>query len=198
MQQALTSPNTEFYSRIYDRLYRLGYHRHDDYSHAKKLVEQITQHWNPQSVLDVGCSIGWTLDYFSKRNVHAVGVDVSKVAIAKAQRLGRDARLASAHSLPFHDRAFDVVLSTDCLEHLRPEDAPQAVREICRVARLGIAIKINPRQDRNRLWKWIAGTPLHLTCVPVETWLCWFALEGFNVLVRDDTREEYLLQRTSH
>lgn len=183
------------YSRVYDRLYRFGYHSKPEYSHAKVLSAAAMRRWAPASVLDVGCSLGWTLEYFSMHGARAVGVDVSEVAVRKARRLGRDARLASACSLPFGDGAFDLVLSTDCLEHLRPEHAERAVAEISRVAGVGVAIKVNPRPDRNRWWRWVAGTPLHLTCVPVRTWLGWFERHGLRVVEADDAREEYLLER---
>lgn len=186
---------TAAYRRIYDRLYRFGYHRNTEKSHAKLLSQRALEQWKPASVLDVGCSHGWTLGFFGTLGVRAVGIDVSEIAVQKARSLGRDARQACATSLPFEDRSFDVVLSTDCLEHLSEADARLAVTEICRVARTGIAVKVNPRLDRDRLWKWIAGTPLHLTIQPVEQWLAWFGQHGWRVLAADAPREEYLLVR---
>lgn len=183
------------YGRMYDRLYRLGYHRKSDYSHAKVLSAAAQRRWQPASVLDVGCSLGWTLEYFGKHGARAVGVDVSEVVVRRSRKLGRDARVASAASLPFGDGEFDLVISTDCLEHLTPADAPRAVGEMARVSRRAIAIKVNPRPDRNRIWRFLAASPLHLTCVPVQTWLGWFADEGFVVVEADDAREEYLLER---
>lgn len=184
-----------FYGRLYDKLYSLGYHRKTEYSHAKVLSRMVLERWRPESVLDVGCSLGWTVEFFGMHGVRAVGVDVSRVAVQRGRRMGRDVRVGSAAALPFEDGAFDVVLSTDCLEHLRPEDARGSVHELARVARRGVAIKVNPREDRNRLWKFVAGTPLHLTCIPVATWLGWFAEEGFEVEEADEPREEYLLRR---
>jgi len=183
------------YRRIYDRLYWLGYHRNTEKSHAKILAERALLQWSPTSVLDVGCSHGWVLGYFAQRGTKATGIDVSEIAVAKARALGRDARQSCATSLPFPDASFDVVISTDCLEHLNATDARLAVREMCRVARVGIAVKVNPRMDRNRLWKWIAGTPLHLTIQPVATWLSWFEEEGWTIQAADEPREEYLLSR---
>jgi SAM-dependent methyltransferase len=187
----------DFYTRTYDRLYRLGYHRKPDYSHAKALAHEALTRLKPTSVLDVGCSNGWTMEFFGMHGIHASGVDVSPTAVAHARRLGRDARLASATALPFADQSFDLVLSTDCLEHMRPQDATTAVHQLARVARRDIAIKVNPRQDRNRWWKWIAGTPLHLTCRPVATWLAWFRHCGFTVSTAFEQREEFLLTRTA-
>ncbi len=186
-----------FYGRLYDRLHARGYHRGPDYSHAKVLATRLLEAHHPTSVLDVGCAQGWSVEWFAMHGIDARGIDVSSVAVRRARRLGRDVRLASATDLPFEDRAFDVVLSTDCLEHMRPEDAPRAVAEMARVAGRLIAIKVNPRPDRNRWWRWVAGTSLHLTCEPVEWWFARFAEHGFAVIESDDPREEYILERRS-
>ncbi|MFO0493104.1 MAG: PDDEXK nuclease domain-containing protein, partial [bacterium] len=177
-----SSPNV--YSRMYDRLYRFGYHRKSDYSHAKQLSVAAYNRCQPASVLDVGCSLGWTLEFFGSKGARAVGVDVSQIAVNRCRKLGRDARVASASQLPFQDGEFELVISTDCLEHLTPTDALLAVREMARVSRKGIAIKVNPRPDRNRWWRFIAGSPLHLTCIPVATWLDRFADAGFTFVER--------------
>jgi len=183
------------YARIYDRLYRLGYHRNRTKSHAKVLAPRCLERWRPQSVLDVGCSLGWTLDYFTREGVaNAVGVDVSEIAARKGRALGRDIRVSCASRLPFEDDAFDAVLSTDCLEHLREDDARRAVSEMCRVARRGIAVKVNPRLDRDRWWQFVARAPLHLTLRPTDAWLRWFEEDGWVVVEGDDEREEYLLE----
>jgi SAM-dependent methyltransferase len=184
-----------FYGPIYDRLYRRGYHSNADYSHAQALCQVVNDRFRPASVLDVGCSHGWTMEFFAMRGVRAVGIDASEVAVRRARRLGRDARLASATDLPFDDGAFDLVLSTDCLEHMRPDDAPRAVAEMSRVAVRWIAIKVNPRPDRNRWWRWLAGTPLHLTCEPVANWLERFAREGFDPVHTDHANEQFVLER---
>ncbi|MCA1648269.1 MAG: class I SAM-dependent methyltransferase, partial [Chloroflexi bacterium] len=42
--------------------------------------------------------------------------------------------VGDVRALPFADRAFDVVVAVDLLEHLPPCDRGQAVAEICRVA----------------------------------------------------------------
>jgi len=37
----------------------------------------------PRSVLDVGCEIGWSLDYLLDRGVDAVGIEGSALAILR-------------------------------------------------------------------------------------------------------------------
>lgn len=185
-----------FYSTVYERLYRLGYHRRADYSHAKALCRYVSTHLKVASMLDVGAALGWSVEYFSARGVRACGVDVSETAVLRARRLGRDVRLGSATDLPFSDRAFDLVLSTDCLEHMRPEDADRAIDELSRVSAQYLALKVNPRRDRNRWWRWAARTDLHLTLMPVDAWIGRFEARGFRMHHLDASREEFVMART--
>lgn len=41
----------------------------------------------------------------------------------------------SVLNLPFADNSFETIISTDCLEHLAPEDVVIALREIHRVCK---------------------------------------------------------------
>lgn len=47
-----------------------------------------------------------------------------------------------AQKLPFPDKAFDVVISVDVLEHLPPADRPKAVNELFRVATKAVVIAV--------------------------------------------------------
>ena len=64
--------------------------------------------------------------------------------------------------LPFEDQSFDTVVSTDCLEHLAEDDLPLAIREIARVARRQVYLRIATRPDRDKKW--------HLTVKPRKWW----------------------------
>ena len=44
----------------------------------------------------------------------------------------------------------DAILSTDVLEHLRPEEVPAAVAEMARVVRVDMWLKIATTTERNR------------------------------------------------
>ncbi|MCB9844421.1 MAG: class I SAM-dependent methyltransferase [Phycisphaeraceae bacterium] len=194
-QAQRSDPSWSFYSRLYGRLYRFGYHRKKDYSHAKGLIEKVTATLAFDSVLDIGCSHGWSVEHFREMGKRAIGVDVAPKAIAHAARLGRAVCAASATGLPFPDATFDLVMSTDCFEHLRPEDVDAAVGEAVRVSRRYLAMKINPRRDHNGTWKLIGGTDLHLTLMPVETWIERFCAKGCRLLEHDEANEEFVLEK---
>lgn len=92
-------------------------------------------------LLDIGCGAGFVLWHLGRFFDQAFGVDVDSRALA----LGRahvDAgfSVGDAECLPFPDRSFRTVVSTDAFEHI-PDDR-RAVREIYRVLEPGGACVI--------------------------------------------------------
>jgi 2-polyprenyl-3-methyl-5-hydroxy-6-metoxy-1,4-benzoquinol methylase/uncharacterized protein YbaR (Trm112 family) len=88
-----------------------------------------------KTVLDVGCSEGFLTQAVAARfGAEAWGVDLSTTALAKARkRYGLALAAAEATHLPFADGAFDLVFSTEVIEHvLAPE---LMVAELRRVSR---------------------------------------------------------------
>lgn len=88
-------------------------------------------------ILDVGASSGYykeVLETFEYRFQYT-GCDYSPAFKQLAEELypGIDFHVADARSLPFHDDAFDIVLSGACIMHLM--DWQQAVHEAVRVSR---------------------------------------------------------------
>jgi SAM-dependent methyltransferase len=84
---------------------------------------------NGGSILEVGCG-AYGLAYFSRRELVGCDIEFSQ----KPSRLIR-AVVALADNLPFADRSFDSVVASDVLEHVRPEQRQQVVREVFRVCR---------------------------------------------------------------
>lgn len=121
-----TAENTQ---AAYDALYRQA---------------EITQHWDSfftwildllplradKKLLDVSCGTGRSLHLAAARNVQAVGVDFSLVAVQAAQREGI-AWVANGEQLPLADQSFDYVLNLGSLEHF--EDMESGVQEMARV-----------------------------------------------------------------
>lgn len=87
-------------------------------------------------ILDIGCAYGYLLKRFLGRG-ELYGVDVSEYALSRAREIVPEAHLSvvtvGKEPLPFPDRFFQTIFTTDVLEHLEPEDQEKAVYEICRV-----------------------------------------------------------------
>ena len=92
----------------------------------------------PGAVLDAGCGEGELM----RRGVLEPGVAVFGLDLAPASAAGYGGRVVrgSVSALPFPDRAFDVALCLEVLEHLRnPEEA---VRELTRTVRTAVLFSV--------------------------------------------------------
>ncbi|MFO0607819.1 MAG: class I SAM-dependent methyltransferase [Polyangiales bacterium] len=120
-------------------------------------------------VLDVGCGLGRLLKWVAPACRRAIGLDVSKVMLAKARR-----RLAAAPNvtlaqiplslrLPVPDRGVDFAYFYHVSEHMDREDAYQILREIRRCLRPGGAALvqfslIDHADNRREFVRWaVAG-----------------------------------------
>lgn len=101
-----------------------------------------------ETILDVGCGDGAITNPLAERYA-VVGVDSSEVAL---RHLRTEAVLADAAALPFEDGSFDLVLSSQLLEHLDDEQYGRALVEMRRVTRRFLLISVPYREDlRQRL-----------------------------------------------
>ena len=157
------------YDRYWSRVDRHGSHRVDD---GDSVVEQILAACGTGRVLDVGAGMGLLVRKLLGRGADAFGVDVSEVAVRECARMvpGRFI-VGSALALPFRAEAFDTVLSTDCLEHLRESDVGTVLRELWRVARRNVFVRLATTPDRDGAW--------HLTVKDRSWWEQRFFEAGF-------------------
>jgi SAM-dependent methyltransferase/predicted nuclease with TOPRIM domain len=161
------------YRAIYDDYWRrpdrVG---ESSFPEAHELAVRILRTVGPGRVLDVGCGMGKLVRRLLRLGIDAYGADVSTVAIRRNEELspGRFV-VGDVRALPFADASFDVVVTTDCLEHLHPDDIPAALRELHRVARGPLYVQLAVTQDRDQRW--------HLTVRDRAWWENAFLQAGF-------------------
>ena len=163
----------EFYHELYEKLHsKHDYYTNDNYKTGTHYPSFFSGCLNPsgieyETVLDIGCATGLGIKYgFEPIGKTCTGIDVSKTAVERAIARDVDAQVASVTELPFDDESFDLVCSTDLIEHLKPEDQEKAHKECFRVAKKYVAHKI-ANTPESRLF---LGTRLHLTCWSHEEW----------------------------
>lgn len=95
------------------------------------------------TIVDVGCGDGAITNELGRR-WDVTGVDASTAAL---EHVTTKSVAALAQSLPFADRAFDLVVSSQMLEHLEDADYAAALAEIKRVAGRYALISVPYRED---------------------------------------------------
>jgi SAM-dependent methyltransferase len=184
---------------LYDHLYKIGYHDDLSLSHARSLIREVVKMKNEVgSVLDVGCSHGLAVQSLWRAGISSNGVDISNVAVSMANQSrtkGRKCQFepcfqqADAANLPFPDKAFDGILSTDVLEHVQPEEVHATCAELARVAKKVLFLKIAYKKEYitshlHKLQKQgmvVRGGALHATVMGPPAWITEFRKVGFRV-----------------
>jgi ubiquinone/menaquinone biosynthesis C-methylase UbiE len=92
-----------------------------------------------RTFLDVGCGTGEYLPFVRRFVSNVCGFDISKEYLYRCKPAKADELIqGDSRNLPFKDRAFDVVLCSEMIEHVNPQEI--AIREIFRVSRKSIVL----------------------------------------------------------
>lgn len=152
-------------------------------------------------VLDVGCGTGnYAAALHRETGCRMSGVEPSSEMLARARNAARwdDLVQASAESLPFPDRSFDVVMSTDVIHHVG--DRERYFREAARVLRDGgWLVTVTDSHEviplRQPLSNFFPETvPIELRRYPpVPTLLAEMSGAGFTELQVDEVQHPYEL-----
>jgi SAM-dependent methyltransferase len=120
-----------------------------------------------KTILDVGCGKGAPMGFINREGRFIlVGVDVSIPALcmARKRKVYRDLVLGDVRCLPFRNRAFDVLICAEVLEHLERRDGEHLLDDLTRLACRQIllttpvgeyeqgSIESNPFQEHRRIW----------------------------------------------
>jgi SAM-dependent methyltransferase len=116
------------------------------------ICEIVREHLPCDRFLDAGCGDGRFLGALdAELPEQVVGVDIAQRILETARvRLPRaQLRQANLESMPFEDDAFDLILSSQVIEHVL--DAPAAMRELHRILRPGGHLVISTDNAANRV-----------------------------------------------
>lgn len=130
----------------YDR-----YHQEDAIratSYGMSFLPTVLRTFDFDTVLDAGCSGGVIVREFLRRGYVPRGIDISEWSIdthcPDLRRAGL-VQVGGLDRLPYRDDSFDLVFSSDVLEHIPEETIPAVVGELVRVAKRDLFLSINLR-----------------------------------------------------
>jgi 2-polyprenyl-6-hydroxyphenyl methylase/3-demethylubiquinone-9 3-methyltransferase len=127
-------------------------------------------------VLDAGCGYGPFSEAAARRGAAVVSVDIGTRLVRRASaRAGSRGVVADACSLAFRSGSFDVVVSSEMIEHT--PDPERAVAELARVLRSGGLLVVT---TPNRLWQVLVRIASRLRLRPfrgLENFIGWRDLE---------------------
>lgn len=149
----MKNPEKTDYSSMYNNYWGLPDRIGESSADMDTVAELLIANCGLGKTLDIGAGEGGLVEALVRRRCNAHGVDVSEVVVERCNaRLPGRFTHGNVLSLPFADNEFDTIVSTDCLEHLSPEDVPAALAEIHRICKKNVLLQIATTQDRDGHW----------------------------------------------
>ena len=125
-----------------DKSYEKKYHllEEDNWwfrARRQTILSMIGNYSKDTRILDIGCSGGILLKVLKGMGyINLTGIDFSPEAIEQCRKKGLDNVIVmDAHHLDFKDESFDLIISSDCLEHLKDDEV--ALKSWFRVLKKG-------------------------------------------------------------
>ncbi len=104
-------------------------------NHFNGVADRIINDFAPKTVLDAGCALGMLVKILRDRGVEAYGIDISEYAINNVDDSIKPycAVCSLTEALPANfPPKFDLVFSSEVIEHLYEEDAINAIGQLCK------------------------------------------------------------------
>ncbi len=168
------------YNQHYYENYLVGPEKTTDYQNSAELqaffenvAKTIVETFQPKTVLDAGCALGFLVKALRDLGVEAYGIDISEYAIAHTDESIRPfCRVCSlTDPLPSDFPAqFDLITCIEVMEHLPEADGKVAIKNLCQHTNTLLFSSTASNDDND---------PTHLNVRQSDFWAGAFAEAGF-------------------
>lgn len=132
------------------------------------IADRIIRDFEPRTVLDAGCAMGFLVEALRAHRIEAFGIDLSEYAIQNVHPSVKPYCAVGSVTEPL-DRIYDVIVCIEVVEHLSPHQADVAIENFCQHSKVVL----------------FSSTPIdykevtHLNVQSPEYWAQLFAQHGF-------------------
>lgn len=156
--------------------------------HAYYIYLEILGAKANQKLLDVACGLGRLLEASEEYGVLPYGIDISQVAISKAQeRFPQfNLKVANAENLPFDNNTFDLITCIGSIE--RMVNTEKALKEMLRIGKENSKYCFLVRNSETTSWQFfksflgLKNKKGHQDAKNLEEWTNIFSSVGFEIL----------------
>lgn len=137
---------------FYDKYWKANKKSVNLWSYGINIVDNLINNYQFKTVLDAGCGSADVVRYFLSKGYDAKGIELSlDVLKTHAPDLLKNKKVSqgSLDKLPYNDNTFDVVFSSEVLEHIPEEDISSVVNEFYRVSKKYVFLTISLRPSSN-------------------------------------------------
>jgi SAM-dependent methyltransferase len=128
--------------------------------------------FEPEIVFEFGSGLGYALQEAETRGIKMIGCETSEYAIKNS--ICKTSLILTGEipdqSLPFLDNTFDLVFSSEVMEHIKQEHTNSVISELYRICRKHILLTINTFD---------ANQPGHINMHARDWWVDKFEAVGF-------------------
>ncbi|KJD35934.1 hypothetical protein PW52_09450 [Tamlana sedimentorum] len=160
---------------FYDKYWILNKKNKNSWSYGITIVDNLIDNYEFKTVLDAGCGSGDVVRYLLSKGYIAKGIELSESVLRDyAQDLLNKGIVSqgSLKKIPYEDNTFDVIFSSEVLEHIPEEDISDVVNELYRVSKNYVFLTISLRPSSN-------FNKYHITLKDRNWWENKFFLAGF-------------------
>lgn len=137
---------------FYDKYWKQNKKKVSTWSYGINIVDNLISNYDFKTVLDAGCGSGDVVRYLLSKGYDAKGIELSGSVLKDFadDLLKKDiVQQGSLTKLPYKDNEFDVVFSSEVLEHINEEDISKVVEEFSRVCKGIVFLTISLRPSSN-------------------------------------------------